>query len=120
MDHRPLRVSKLIKRELSKIIEREIEFEGALATITEVQVDPKLEHAEVLVGILPKEKEAESFNVLREARGKLQSLLMKKINIKPMPRIEFKIDYGAENAAKIEKRFLEIQKDGPDAQSGRD
>jgi ribosome-binding factor A len=40
--HRPDRVSKVIREELSKIILREMEFGGALVTVTSVDIDKKL------------------------------------------------------------------------------
>lgn len=106
MQHRPLRVSKLIREALSEIIARELEFGGALVTITEVEIDKKIEHAKIWVSILPQKKEKDALRVLRSAQGNLQHLLLKKINIKPMPRIAFEIDRGPGEAAKVEKLLL--------------
>ena len=44
---------------------------------------------------------------LTEKAGYFQHLLLKKINIKPMPRIVFVIDHGFENAALVEKLWEE-------------
>ncbi|MEK7077132.1 MAG: 30S ribosome-binding factor RbfA [Patescibacteria group bacterium] len=103
MDHRPERVGKLIREELSLIILKELEFPGALLTITEVEVNSKLEHAVVRVSVIPSERAEEALNKLQESRGRLQHLLFKKINIRPMPKIDFRIDRGPENAANVEK-----------------
>lgn len=107
MNFRPLRVGKLIKLELNKIIIREIELEGALATITDIVVEKKLEYAKVLVSILPPERTNAAFRILKSEEGRLQHLLMKHVNIKPFPRIRFELDRGPENAATVEKRLLE-------------
>jgi ribosome-binding factor A len=40
---------------------------------------------------------------LKAHAGQFQYLLLRKINIKPMPRITFALDHGLENAAKVEK-----------------
>ena len=106
MNFRPARVSKLIKEELAKIILRELEFGDALVTITDVMVDKNLEHARVDVSTVPSEKAVTALRSLNAAVGHLQHLLMKKINIKPMPRISFEIDHGPENAATVEKIML--------------
>lgn len=45
--------------------------------------------------------------ILEKNRGYLQHLLIKKINIKPMPKIVFKIDRGIEAASKVEKILIE-------------
>ncbi|MEK7193470.1 MAG: 30S ribosome-binding factor RbfA [Patescibacteria group bacterium] len=110
MNYRPLRVSKLIHEELTKIINREIELEGAIATITEVTVDKKLEHAVAKVSILPSAAAEKGIEVFRKAQGSLQHLLMKKLSIKPLPRIEFRLDRGAEYAARVEKLLIESEK----------
>lgn len=106
MNFRPERVGKLIREELSRMILRDVELPAsALATITAVEVDKKLESARVEVSVLPSTPAAEQavLDALVARAGELQYLLMKKINIKPMPRISFAIDHGLENAAKVEK-----------------
>lgn len=107
MNHRPERVQSLIQEELSKIIVREVEFpEGALATITSVEVEKKLEWAKVFVSVIPSASAEFALEVLERSAWKLQHLLMKKINIKPMPRIRFELDRGPENAARVERALL--------------
>jgi len=88
------------------MLERELEFPGALVTITEVDVTKKLDYAEVMVSVIPEKFEAAAMEKLAAATGHLQHLLMKKINIKPMPRIAFVLDRGPENAAQVEKALL--------------
>ncbi|HUZ92617.1 MAG TPA: ribosome-binding factor A [Candidatus Paceibacterota bacterium] len=106
MKHRSLRVSKLIREELAKIILREFEFPGALVTITEVEVADKLESAKVLVSVIPSKSAVGVMRKLGASAGELQHLLLKKVNIKPMPRIVFELDHGPENAAVVEKKLL--------------
>ena len=106
MNFRSERVSKLIREELAKIIVREVEFDNALVTITAVDVDKKLEHAKVNVSVIPSESGEAALKELTKRAGSLQCLLMKKINIKPMPRIAFALDRGLENAADVEKVLL--------------
>jgi len=106
MKFRDQRASQLIREELSKIIAREIEINGALATITEVNVDKKLETAKVRISVLPAGEAKEVLNLLNRERDKLQTLLFKKLNMRPTPRIRFEIDRGLENAAIVEKTLL--------------
>ena len=103
------RVSKVIREELSKIIIREFEFGGALATITSVDVDKKLEHASVNVSVLPSAQSERVLADLERSAGHLQHLLNQKMNIRPMPRISFVPDHGIENAAKVEKLLEEAE-----------
>lgn len=111
MKYRPARVSELIKRELGKIIIRELDFPPeAIFTITDVKVDKKLEFAKIKFSVFPSSFNEEVEKILEKSTRALQYLLMKKINIKPMPRIYFKIDYGQEAAAKVEKLLIESKK----------
>jgi ribosome-binding factor A len=101
------RVSKLIREQLAAIIIREVDLPpGALATITEVEVDKKLEHAKVKLSVIPSERGTIVLKQLDAQVAHLQHLLTKKINIKPMPRIAFALDHGYENAAQVEKRLM--------------
>ncbi|MBI2623848.1 MAG: 30S ribosome-binding factor RbfA [Candidatus Liptonbacteria bacterium] len=107
MNHRPDRVASLIQEELGALLVRELEFPGALVTVSGVEVTKKLDLARVEVSVLPHEREAEVMKTLAAAQGELQFKLGRKLNIKPMPTLKFEIDHGVENAAAVEKRLLE-------------
>lgn len=90
--HRPERVSDLIIEELNKIIVHELEFPGVLVTITNVEVGKDLQKARVKISVIPEEKTEKIFDVLKKFQGRFQHQLNNKLNIRPMPRIEFEID----------------------------
>lgn len=125
MRHRQERSSSLIQEELNKVIPRNLEFPDCLVTITKVEIDSKLIQAIVYFSVLSfcnrcplkcfnretaeeiSQKNFESvLKILGKNRNHLQYLLAKKINIKPMPQIVFKPDYGLEKAAEVEKLLL--------------
>lgn len=110
MKHRPERVSDLIIEELSNLILREIEVPDVLITITDVEVLKDLSRAVVKISVLPSEKSELALKILEKNRSHLQYLLLRKMNIKPMPQIVFKIDRGLEKAAVVEKKLLEEKK----------
>ena len=92
MNYRNLRVAELIKEELSRIFLKELDLaEGVFLTITQVEVDKKLLEAKVKLGILPYEKGPETFKYIESRKRKLQFLLSRKIEIKPMPTLKFEI-----------------------------
>ncbi len=98
------RVSELIRRELGSIIAKEVDFApGTFVTITDVDVDKKLMHAAVGVSVIPSGRAEEALAALGRRAGALQRLLLKRINIKPMPLISFVPDRGLENAAEVER-----------------
>lgn len=107
MNFRPLRVANLLREELSMMIAREVEFPGALVTITEIEVNKKLEIAHVMVSVIPSAKGPEALKILQGAQGELQYKLVRKLNIKPLPQLHFSIDHGPENAAAVEKALMD-------------
>ena len=104
---RKTRVSELIRTELAKLILRDVELSGGIITVMDVDVTDKLDYARVKVSVLPSSKAKEALGLLQGAAGHLQHDLLRKINIKPMPYLQFMIDEGAEAAAKLEKVFIE-------------
>jgi ribosome-binding factor A len=106
--HRAERVASLIREELSRFLLREVEFpEGSLVTISHVDVDKELATAAVWVSIIPEASKEEAMKILKSEQGRMQFLLNRKMNIKPMPRINFLLDEGLEKAAAIEKILLD-------------
>lgn len=106
MNFRAERVQNLIQVELGKILLREVEF-PTIVTITGVEVTKKLDFAKVKLSVLEPSLDEEVLSIAEKAERELQNLLMKKLNIKPMPKIKFEIDYGSENAARVEKLLID-------------
>lgn len=105
------RVESLIREELDKIIIKELEFSGALVTVTSIDVQKDLDYADIGVSVIPAEKGERALEKLNKNRKELQHLLLKKINIRPMPELRFRLDIGLEKAAELEKAFIEIEKE---------
>lgn len=110
MKHRPERMSELIRETLAEAMLRELELPGELVTITEVEVSKDLEYAKIKVSILPHTAEEAVMHALKKLAGHFQGLLIKKLNLKPIPHITFVLDEGLERAAALEKEFIEIEK----------
>jgi ribosome-binding factor A len=90
--YRDLKMADLIEEELGKLIEREVYVEGALITITDVHITPDLLQAKVKLGIIPKAKELEAFLVVEKQLPALRHALVRKMNVRPMPRLSFELD----------------------------
>lgn len=104
------RLAAQVRDELSAAILREMEFPGALVTLTDVELSQKRDAATVLVSVLPDEKAAHVLKRLNGARGMLRHVLLKKLTIKVIPELSFKPDRGAQNAAAVEKALLEAER----------
>ena len=105
---RHVRVSDLIEEELSKIMLKEVELQpNTLATITEVVVTKKLDQAKVYLSVIPSEQSEKLVETLNKRSKYLGALLLRKLNIRPLPQLTFVEDHGNENAADIEKALLD-------------
>ena len=116
MKHRPQRVAEIMRDQLSLLIARELEFPGALVTITEISVDNDLGGAKVGISVWPAEKKEEVLGLLKEERGRLQHLLIRNLEMQHVPELMFRIDTGPESAAGVEKAFLQMEKEKNDGE----
>ncbi|MBI2024502.1 MAG: 30S ribosome-binding factor RbfA [Candidatus Harrisonbacteria bacterium] len=106
--HRKERLSDLIIEKLGEMLLREMEMpNGALLTITDVEIMDDFSQAIVKFSVFPSNQSETALKILEKRRREFQRKLLRKINIKPMPQIVFQIDYGLEKAAKIEKKIIE-------------
>ena len=107
MRHRQERLNSLIQEELSKIITRDLEFDGALTTVTKVEVSDDLFNAIIGISVIPSSKSKETLKILSENKGRLKHSLLKKLKIRVVPQLNFDIDRGPEKSAQIEKIIIE-------------
>ena len=107
MKHRQQRVNELVKRELSGIIAREINFEGALVSINAVDVAPDLKSAHVFVSILGAANGGSVIDKLEAHRPALQAELSRRVVLKYTPHLIFHLDESIKRGA----RLLEIMDD---------
>lgn len=106
---RILRVNQLIKRELSQIILKKFDFpKGVLATVTRVETSPNLINARAFVSVLPEEKAAQIMKVLNQRIYDIQQLLNKRLNMRPMPKIQFIEEKVTKEAGRIEELLEKV------------
>ena len=115
MKHRLLRVNEVVKRELSAIIAREINFEGALVSINAVDVAPDLKSAHVFVSTLGVANGGSVIDKLEAHRPALQAELSRHVVLKYTPHLIFHLDDSIERGARV----LEILQ-GLEKRSGED
>ena len=106
MQFRDERISSQIRDELSTAILREIELPGAIMTITEVELTQKRDAATVYISVMPEAKEQKVLKILIGAQGMLRHRLLKRLKIKVIPDLYFKLDNGPKNAAMVEKVLI--------------
>jgi len=115
MKHRQLRLNELVKRELSGIIAREINFEEALVSINAVDVAPDLKSAHVFVSILGADNRAAVIDKLEAHRAALQAELSRHVVLKYTPHLIFHIDESIKRGARVLEILDDLNKrDGQD------
>jgi ribosome-binding factor A len=112
MKHRQLRVNALVKRELSAIIAREVNFEGVLVSINAVEVTPDLKSAHVFVSILGSATGASVIDKLEAHRPALQAELSRHVVLKYTPHLVFHLDDSIERGTRVLEILEEIGKRG--------
>ncbi|EKD23737.1 MAG: ribosome-binding factor A [uncultured bacterium] len=112
MKYRKERLSNIIAEELSKLIVRELEFDNALVTITDVKLSEDSDFADVKFSVIPSDKHKEALKILDRSAGYLQRLLIRKLSLRSIPYIRFEYDPGLEKAQGIEKILLDEARKG--------
>ncbi len=105
-------VDILIRRELSQILLKEIEFSsGVLVTVTRVETSPNLAGSSVWVSVLPEKRLKEALEVLNKNIYLLQQRLNKRLKMRPVPKIKFLEEEKTGEAGKIEEILERLKKD---------
>ena len=109
------RIEKLnifFKDELSKILDRDVEFSpGTLATITRVRTSSDAHYATVYVSILGADPR-NALEILKKNVYALQQALNRKVNMRPVPRIRFAVDEEEERRESVEKSISDLKRKG--------
>ena len=109
MKHRQLRINEVVKRELSVIIARDISFEAALVTISDVDVTPDMKSAHVFVSLLGSATGESVINKLEEHRVALQTELSRRVVLKYTPHLVFHLDTSIERGTRVIEIMEEIK-----------
>ncbi len=110
MSDRIQRVNALIKRELSQILLTEVDFpKGILVTITKVETSANLKEVKVYISVMPDSKSSRISGILNKIIYGIQQNLNKRLMMRPIPRIRFKIEQKTKEAARIEELLEEVK-----------
>jgi len=93
MSNRLLKINELIKKEVGKIIFKEIDFEKEiLVTVIKVGTSKNLKYSKIFISVFPSAKTEEVFEKLNKNIWRIQQTLNKKIKMRQVPRIEFEVN----------------------------
>lgn len=106
------KVNEVIKRELGRIILKEIDLpKSILVTLTEIETSKDLRDCKVFVSVLPEEKTSNVLRVLEREIYQLQQILNQRLAMRPVPKIKFFQEKRLKETQRIEKILNKIQKD---------
>lgn len=85
------RLESLILKQLSYLIEKNLEFDNSLVTLIKGELDEELKEIKIYFSVFPNEKEnkLKCFKILEDSKKELEKELFKKLKIKYLPKISF-------------------------------
>ena len=105
------RVSELVKRDLSVIIDRELDRIGdTMISVSGVEVSRDLRHAKVFVMVYADENSAhDTVDELNRKSSYIRKLLGERIRLKYLPSLTFYFDSSTVDGMRMDRLFDEIR-----------
>ena len=104
MPRRIERISKLIKQEISRSVERQVNDPrlSNLISVTEVSLSPDLKHAKIFVSVLGDEQTKKDMLAgFNDASGFLRKEPASRLRLRCIPQLSFHYDDSIERGAKL-------------------
>ncbi|MEW6162105.1 MAG: 30S ribosome-binding factor RbfA [Nitrospirota bacterium] len=107
---RSQRVRDLLREEIADIVIHRLKDPRiGFITVTEVDVTDDIKIARVYVSILKDEERKTTLEILNSAKSFIRSELSKRLRMKFIPSIEFRLDTSAEYGSRIDRLLKEIK-----------
>jgi len=111
MSNRIEKVNSLIQEELGKILLKEVDFpNNILATITRVDTIVNLSDTRIYISVIPKKEIDKVFKILNRRIYDIQQSLNRRLNMRPIPKVEFRKEEKTQQAARIEELLEKLKK----------
>ncbi len=102
-------VNSVLQRELAQLLPQLLPLDGGLVTITRVDCSPDLHFATISVSVLPEKYNGTVLGKLRKISGQLASALRKRIVMRRLPSLHWKLDTTESEAAEIDEVFRQLE-----------
>jgi len=107
MSKRISKVNQVIKEELARLIQKK--FAPKFITVTDVETSLDLSYAKIWISVY-NENTKKVLQELAHAAPNFQTYLGKKLFIKNIPKLTFRLDKSAERVEKIDKLLYRVKK----------
>lgn len=104
------KINEIIKNEVSFWLKKIIESKWGIVSVTKVETSSDLSSSCIWVSFYKSKKKEELLNLLIEHTSSIQKIINKKLPIKKVPKINFKIDESADYFWEIEGILRKINK----------
>lgn len=103
MPHRTEKIESTLQRAIAEVLAHELSdprIQG-MVSVTRVDMSDDLRNATVYISVLPKEKQRVTIKGLRAANRHVHAMASKKVALRIMPRLEFKLDESLKKQADV-------------------
>ncbi len=102
-------INELLRAELAHLIKERLELPDVLITVAQVSCSEDLNHAKVLVSILPEKFTGTALEQLRKHTSEFAKALLKKTRLRHIPRLNWQVDDTEIKAAQIDEVFKQLR-----------
>ncbi len=108
MSERMRKVNSVIKREVSELIAKNVDFKnGVFVTISKVDTSSDLMYTRIFVRVFPHNDIEYSMKTLEHERIAIQKILHKQLHLKVLPKISFVHDKTGDEVDELEQLLQE-------------
>lgn len=107
---RSQRVGDLLRQEIAEIIMNKVKDPRiGFVTVTGVDITEDLKIAKVFISILKEEERETTLQILNSAKSFIRSEVSKRVRMKFIPTIEFRLDESIKYGDRIERLLRELR-----------
>lgn len=111
-ERRREQIQELLREEISRVLLRDIEFpEGVMVTVTHIAMSSDGHYANAYITLLGPDPKG-ALVILRKNVYHIQKTINRKMQIRPVPKITFKIDEEEYNRERVERSIAKLKRKG--------
>jgi ribosome-binding factor A len=113
MTTRQEKVNELLREEVSYILRREFKDPRlGFVTVTGAEISADMRHAKIFVSIMGSEEEKQrNMAVLKGAESFTRQALAKRLKMRVLPQIEFRLDSSVEHGVRIFELLEQVKRE---------
>ena len=109
MSERMLKINEQLRKEIAMLISKEIPMENGLITIIHAKTSADIKNTTLLISVIPENLSGSALKLLRKQSSTFRHELKKRLNLKYIPKLNWKIDPNERYALEMDKVFKEAR-----------